>query len=519
MVNTTVMNRFEIVERLGSGGFGTVYRAWDRRLEREVAVKVIETHAESAARTRREAQAAARLNHPGIVGLYEFVQHEYGPGEGRAFLVSELVEGPTLRQMIDRDMFSDREVAGVAIETARSLDHAHSRGVVHRDVKPSNLIRSDETGQTKLMDFGVARLAGVEELTAAGDVLGTLAYMAPEQADGLDAGPEADVYSLGLTLFEAWTGVNPRRGKTAGETVLAATRELPPLSAYRPDLPAELTDLIDDCLELDPEWRPSAAELAEGVSSLAESLDRGAPERQGNREPLERRVRDERAWPVRIATGVMMAAAAATVLASSGVADVASIGATAIAVGLASLASPRIGFPLAGLATAAWLGLAGDLWGAATAIALVWVVPGVIVSGSAASLLAIPLSPLVGLIGLAPLSAVVAAFAGRARDRAIIAVASLLAAAGAEAVSGRKLLFGEIPKVDPSWANDPFTLLVELVWPVITTPAFPVALAVWLVLALLGGLLVDRLSTRTGGRTQGALEVSGVGSGGVTDVR
>ena len=517
MVNTTVMNRFEIVERLGSGGFGTVYRAWDRRLEREVAVKVIETRAESAARTRREAQAAARLNHPGIVGLYEFVQHEYGPGEGRAFLVSELVEGPTLRQMIDRGMLSDREVAGVAVETARSLDHAHSRGVVHRDVKPSNLIRSDETGQTKLMDFGVARLAGVEELTAAGDVLGTLAYMAPEQADGLEAGPEADVYSLGLTLFEAWTGINPRRGKTAGETVLAATREVPPLSAYRPDLPADLTDLVDDCLELDPEWRPSAAELAEGVSSLSESLDRGAPERQ--REPVESKVRDDRVWPVRIATGVLMAAATATVLALSAVADPASIAATTIAIGLASLASPRIGFPLAGLATAAWLGFAGGLWGGATAIALVWVLPGVVVSGSAASLLAIPLSPLVGLIGLAPVSAVVAAFAVRARDRAIIAVASLLAAAGAEAVSGRKLLFGEIPKVDPSWADDPLSLVVELVWPVVTAPAFPVALAVWLVLALLGGLLVDRLSTRTGRRTQGALEASGVGSGGVTDVR
>lgn len=517
MVNTTVMNRFEIVERLGSGGFGTVYRAWDRRLEREVAVKVIETRTESAARTRREAQAAARLNHPGIVGLYEFVQHEYGPGEGRAFLVSELVEGPTLRQMIDRNMLSDYEVAGVAVETARSLDHAHSRGVVHRDVKPSNLIRSDETGQTKLMDFGVARLAGVEELTAAGDVLGTLAYMAPEQADGLEAGPEADVYSLGLTLFEAWTGINPRRGKTAGETVLAATREVQPLSAYRPDLPSELTDLVDDCLELDPEWRPSAAELADGVSALSEGLDRGAPEAQ--REPVERKVRDERAWPVRIATGVLMAAATATVLGLSGVADPASIAATAIAVGLASLASPRIGFPLAGLATAAWLGFAGGLWGAATAIALVWVLPGVVVSGSAAALLAIPLSPLVGLIGLAPVSAVVAAFAERARDRAIIAVASLLAAAGTEAVSGRKLLFGEIPKVDPSWANDPFSLVVELIWPVVTAPAFPVALAVWLVLALLGGLLVDRLSTRTGERTQRALEVSGVGSGGVTDVR
>lgn len=516
MVNTTLMNRFEIVERLGSGGFGTVYRAWDARLEREVAVKVIETETGSAARTRREAQAAARLNHPGIVGLYEFVQHEYGPGDSRAFLVSELVEGPTLRELIDGDLLSDREVAGIAAETARSLEHAHSRGVVHRDVKPSNLIRSDETGQTKLMDFGVARLAGVEELTAAGDVLGTLAYMAPEQSEGAEAGPEADVYSLGLTLFEAWTGTNPRRGRTAGETVLAATRELPPLSSYRPDLPVELTDLIDECLDLDPEWRPSATELAEGVERVAGRLEAAPPA------PREFRAgpgaADDRGWAVRTVTGIAMAAASATVLGLAGVGDLASVAATALAVGLASLASPRLGFPLTGLATAAWLGFAGGLWGAAFALGLVWILPGLLVPGPALALLAIPASPLAGLAGLAPAGAVLAAFAGRARDRALIAAASLATAAGAEAISGRKFLFGDIPKAAPDWSKTPLTLLTEVIWPVVSSSSFPIALAIWIAVAVVGGLVVDRVAHRSRAAPRG-FEPSGVGSEGVTDVR
>lgn len=516
MVKTKVMNRFEIVERLGTGGFGTVYRAWDQRLEREVAVKVIETEAAPAARTRREAQAAARLNHPGIVGLYEFVQHEFGPGDGRAFLVSELVEGPTLRQLIDDGALGDREIAGIGIEVARSLEHAHSRGVVHRDVKPSNLIRSEETGQTKLMDFGIARVAGVAELTAAGDVLGTLAYMSPEQADGIEAGPEADVYSLGLVLFEAWTGVNPRRGRTAGETVLSATVEVSPLSAYRPDLPSELTDLIDECLELDPAWRPSAAELAEGITASIDQLEEEIPQRE-SAEALATTT-DDRGWPVRVATGLAMTAVTATVLTVADVGDLASIVATSAAAGLASLASPRIGFPLAGIVTAAWLGFAGDLWGAALAILLLWVLPG-LVAGSGVALLAVPLSPLAGLVSLAPVGAVLAAFAPRPRDRVLVASASLLAVAGIESVSGRRLLFGDMPKAGANWANDPLSLVTDLLWPVVTTPSFPVALAVWAIVALLGGVLIEWLISRRGRQAPRALDVSGVGSRGVTDVR
>ncbi|MDQ2623067.1 MAG: serine/threonine protein kinase, partial [Actinomycetota bacterium] len=254
MAGTTVLNRFVMGDRLGAGGYGTVYRAWDQRLEREVAVKVIETVSASGPRIQREAQAAARLNHPGIVTLFEFAHHEYGPEGGRAFLVSELIEGETVRELIDTDQLSDREVAEIGADLCEALDHAHHRGVVHRDIKPANLIVPHGRGGAKLMDFGIARLTDGEDLTNTGDVLGTLSYMPPEQAEGSPVGPTGDVYSLALTLYEAWTGHNPRRRPTPTATIRALEADLPLLADERPDLPAPLTDLVDACLDREPEY-------------------------------------------------------------------------------------------------------------------------------------------------------------------------------------------------------------------------------------------------------------------------
>jgi len=270
MIGSTVLQRFEIHDRLGAGGFGTVYRAWDNRLERDVAVKVIETGPASGPRIQREAQAAARLNHPGIVTLFEFAHHEFGREGGRAFLISELIEGETVRELIDGDLLSDREVGEIGADICEALDHAHSRGVVHRDLKPANLISPYRDGGAKLMDFGVARLTDGEDLTNTGDVLGTLSYMAPEQAEGEQVGPPGDVYSLALTLYEAWTGANPRRKPTPGATLRALDHDLPPLAERRPDLPVPLTDLLDACLDREPGFRPDIETL--GVQ-LEESLD------------------------------------------------------------------------------------------------------------------------------------------------------------------------------------------------------------------------------------------------------
>ncbi len=266
MVGSLVLNRFLIERRIGSGGFGVVYEAWDGRLERPVAVKAIEQQGEAGRRVLREAQAAARLNHPGIVTLYEL-----GEEDGNALLVTELVEGSTLARLSAAGELSDREIGEIGADLCEALDHAHSRGVVHRDIKPQNVQVTDSEPRAKLMDFGIARLADADgALTAAGDVVGTLAYMSPEQAEGRPAGPEADVYSLALTLYECWGGENPHRRTNPAATARAIGARTRPLHRLRPDLPRELTESVDACLAARPSRRPSLEEL--GIA-IEDSLD------------------------------------------------------------------------------------------------------------------------------------------------------------------------------------------------------------------------------------------------------
>lgn len=278
MSGATLLNRFDIGPRLGAGGCGTVYRARDLRLDRDVAVKVIETVPASGPRIRREAQAAARLNHRGIVALFEFVHHEYGAEGGRAFLVSELVEGETVRGLIDRDALSDRAVAELGADICEALDHAHDRGVVHRDIKPANLIVPYDGHGAKLMDFGIARLTDGDDLTETGDVLGTLAYMSPEQAKGFDTGPASDLYSLALTLYEAWTGRNPRRRRSPAAALAVLDRPLPELVRFRPDLPPSLVEMIDACLDPEPGFRPRVEELGVALEEALPALTDSLPE-------------------------------------------------------------------------------------------------------------------------------------------------------------------------------------------------------------------------------------------------
>src|SRR3954454_17976347 len=214
MVGSLVLNRFLIERRIGSGGFGVVYEAWDGRLERPVAVKAIEQRGEAGRRVLREAQAAARLNHPGIVTLYEM-----GEEDGNALLVTELVEGSTLARLAHNGELSDREIGEIGADLCEALDHAHSGAVVHRDTKPQNVqVIPDTEVRQKLMDFGVAPLAGDTPLTAAGDIVGTLAYMSPEHAEGGPARPEGDLHLLALPLYESWTGDTPHRRPTPAAT-------------------------------------------------------------------------------------------------------------------------------------------------------------------------------------------------------------------------------------------------------------------------------------------------------------
>jgi serine/threonine protein kinase len=298
LVGSLVLNRFLIERRIGSGGFGTVYEAWDGRLERPVAVKAIESAgAPGSDRVLREAQAAARLNHPGIVTLYEM-----GEEDGNALLVTELVDGSTLAQLNRDGTLSDREVGEIGADLCEALDHAHTRAVVHRDIKPQNVLVTEEgEPHAKLMDFGVARLTDAAALTAPGDVVGTLAYMAPEQAEGRAAGPEADVYALGLILYESWSGDHPTRRSTPAATARAIGARMKPLRRLRPDLPRELCDAVDACLQTRPDRRPSLEELGEAIESSLDHLAEQAP-------------RGERALPLRLGA-ITLAAALGTWLA------------------------------------------------------------------------------------------------------------------------------------------------------------------------------------------------------------
>jgi serine/threonine protein kinase len=274
-----VLGRYRLQERLGAGGFGVVWRAQDELLGRAVAVKRIAlAPEEDGERATREALASARLAHPAIVALYEAC-----PAEDAFYLISELVEGETLAQLIAEDELADSQVLQIGVALCSALEHAHERGVIHRDVKPQNvLVRHEhETpaalaeafgGVAKLTDFGGARLSGEDVLTRTGDVLGTLAYMAPEQSEGHEVGEAADLYSLALVLYEALSGVNPVRGATPAETVRRIGRPIRSLARTRRNVPRELAGAIDRALSRAPRSRGTLAQLR---STLEDALEQG----------------------------------------------------------------------------------------------------------------------------------------------------------------------------------------------------------------------------------------------------
>jgi eukaryotic-like serine/threonine-protein kinase len=267
--DTLVLGRYRLHERLGAGGFGVVWSAYDEQLHREVAVKRIwlQTDAE---RATREAQATARLSHPAIVALYE------AQTEGEAFyLISELVQGNTLGAVLAEDGLSAEEILAIGVALAGALEHAHARGVIHRDVKPHNILVPHDpveraVGVAKLTDFGGALLAGEDVLTRTGDVLGTLAYMAPEQSEGRGATAQTDLYSLALVLYEALSGVNPVRGANPADTARRIGGQLPLLQHYCRDLPRDLTRALDTALAPNPQQRGTLPALRQTLEDLLE---------------------------------------------------------------------------------------------------------------------------------------------------------------------------------------------------------------------------------------------------------
>ena len=264
--------RYRLEGLLGAGGMADVHRALDLRLNRPVAVKLFRpgTDPDGERRFAEEARTLAGLRHPGLVAV-----HDYAVERGRADLVMELVDGPTLAQELTREPYDAESATRVGLELARVLAYVHGEGVVHRDVKPSNVL-VDHDGRMRLADFGIARLAGSSGMTSADLDVGTPAYLAPEQVRGEPAGPPADVYALGLLLLEALSG----RKVYEGDGWAAAERRLdhrPPVPA---DLPEPLRSTLRAMTDPDPERRPDARRVAGLLSAPAAEPE---PERRTSR--------------------------------------------------------------------------------------------------------------------------------------------------------------------------------------------------------------------------------------------
>jgi serine/threonine protein kinase len=270
-------DRLQVGELLGRGGVAEVYRAHDRLLDRPVAVKVFHPHTDPAARRRfdAEAYALARLGHPGLVSIFDI-----GSAGDRPYLVMQLIDGDSLATRLTTGPLSTPTVAEAGAVLAGALAHAHDRGVVHRDVKPSNIL-VDQDENPHLTDFGIALLTGEDRLTSANEVIGTPAYVAPEQLLGEGVGPAVDVYALGLVLLECLTGEMEYAGGTRLETALARLHRPPRI----PDgLPAELTDLMAAMTDRDPAGRPSADQCAARLSAVR--TDRWQPIPLPRRPPI-----------------------------------------------------------------------------------------------------------------------------------------------------------------------------------------------------------------------------------------
>src|SRR5512136_778373 len=312
MIGQTI-SHYKILEKLGEGGMGVVYKAEDTHLERLVAIKVLppERVADPERKRRfiQEAKAASALNHPNIITI-----HDIDQAEGIDFIAMEYVAGKTLDESIPRKGMRLSLALKYAVQIADALARAHGAGIIHRDLKPSNVM-VDEHGLVKLLDFGLAKLteaSGPEEETAAtrtgaGTVLGTAAYMSPEQAEGKNIDTRSDIFSFGSMLYEMLTGQRAFRGDTRASTIASILREDPkPISQVAEGMPRDAEKIVRRCLRKDPEHRFQVmADLRVALEELKEEFDSGALETEGGIKPKPRR---RLLWVIGLVAGLVVVA-------------------------------------------------------------------------------------------------------------------------------------------------------------------------------------------------------------------
>jgi len=441
-----VLDRYRPLRPLGSGASGSVWLARDEQNGLDVALKIVPREGKAAYRAEREAEAAARLRHERCLRSYGF-----GSDAGHVYIAYEYVGGRTLREAMRAGDLDDARAVEASAQILDGLAHAHSRGIVHRDVKPSNVLLLDEEAVSiRLLDFGLARFDEAETLTAVGDVPGTLAYISPERLRGEEACPVSDVWGVGILLWECLAGKHPFWGIPLQAMATAIEDGAPPLAHERPDLPQRLLHAIDRSLAPDPARRPSAAalahELREAVGDRRRKPDR-ARKPQERADPAQNPL--VRFAPPLVAAGTTLAAGSALPFFPTGWA----LGLGALAA-LVTLRNPRAGLALALAAPVLPLGnLALGLAFLYAAVAACWLALSWSDARAGLTFVVGPLLGAVGLIGLVPLA--VQPARGHLR-RAFQAAAAVAVAALAAGLRGATLPFGvETPKPDLAGLDSP----------------------------------------------------------------
>jgi serine/threonine protein kinase len=276
MIGETILH-YKILEKLGEGGMGEVYKAQDTKLDRFVALKFLPSQLTASeddkARFIQEAKAASAMNHPNICTIHDIQEFEDSKGEKQLFIVMEFVEGKTLKDK--KDSLSEKQILEIGIQVAEGLAAAHEKGIVHRDIKPENImVRKD--GIAQIMDFGLAKLykdSNVSRLTKAGSTVGTMGYMSPEQVQGLDVDHRTDIFSFGVVLYELFAGESPFKGMHETAIMYEIVNvEAPPISTVKEGFDPELDEIILECLEKDKDERcQSAKELAKDLRKIKKS--------------------------------------------------------------------------------------------------------------------------------------------------------------------------------------------------------------------------------------------------------